>query len=401
MKHRKITGFAAAALAAAVICGCTRIDNLSLPEETTEQNRTEAAEETTTEEITTEPAATEKPFEYPDSRAGEILLSMTLEEKIGQMLLVRCPDENAGELAAEYSLGGLVLFQKDFADAENSAEMKAITDGWQKQAEYGLIIAADEEGGSVTRVSSNDQYRLLPFSSQRDLYEQGGLSLIDADAHEKAVLLSKVGVNLNLAPVCDLSDNPDDYIYSRACGGNPETAQEIISAVVERFGKDNIGCTLKHFPGYGGNADTHTGISVDNRTAEEFRNADFLPFQAGIDSGADAVMISHSVVSCMDDSLPASLSPQVIAVLREELNFTGVIITDSLSMGALQQYANSSGELAVMAVKAGNDMLCTDTCEEEIAAVTKAVKNGEISENQINASVLRILEMKLKLGIIQ
>ena len=388
-----------------MISGCTRIDNLTLPEEETEQTAEQTTEEIATEEneaeeITTE-AITEEPFIFPDTRAGEILASMTLEEKVGQMFLVRCPKENQGEIAAEHNIGGYVMFKTDFADAENSSEMKAIVDGWQEQAKYGLIIATDEEGGDVTPVSSNDQYRLLPFSSQRYLYETGGLSLIDADAHEKAVLLSKVGVNLNLAPVCDLSDNPGDYIYYRSAAGDAETAQEIIATIVERFQKDSVGCTLKHFPGYGANPDTHTGISVDSRDKEQFRSADFLPFEAGIEAGAEAVMMSHNIVTCMDNALPVSLSPAAHELLREELGFTGVIITDDLAMEALAQYADDKGALAVMAVKAGNDLLCTDTCEEEIPAVIEAVKKGEISENQINTSVLRILEMKLKLGIIE
>lgn len=398
MKRLKLTAFLAAF--ALALSGCTRIDNLTLPLEETEQTTEEiTTEEITSEEITTEAPVTEEPFQYPDTRAGEILASMTLEEKVGQMFLVRCPEENQGEIAAEYCLGGYVMFKADFADADNSSEMKGIVDGWQEQAKYGLIIATDEEGGNVTRVSSNDQYRLLPFATQRYLYETGGLGLIDSDAHEKAVLLSKVGVNLNLAPVCDLSDNPDDYIYDRSAAGDPQTAQEIISTIVERFQKDNMGCTLKHFPGYGANLDTHTGISVDSRDMEQFTSADFLPFEAGIEAGAEAVMMSHNIVTCIDGDLPVSLSPSAHELLREELGFTGVIITDDLAMEALAQYAGDRGALAVMAVKAGNDLICTDTYEEEIPAVIEAVKNGEISENQINASVLRVLEMKLKLGI--
>ena len=402
---------AAALLAAAVFMtsGCTSIENLPLSEEAaamTSMTEETEAEETTVgtaeEEVTTEAVtAAEEPFLFPDTRAGDILAEMTLEEKIGQMLLVSCNEENLGKISLESAPCGFVMTGGSFADAKNSAAMKEIVDGWQQQAKYGLIIAAGEEGGDFTAVSCNDQYRLIPFTSPRELYQMGGMELIKADAHEKAVLLSKVGVNLNLAPVCDLSDNPDDYIYSRALSADPETVQEYAITVIKQFKSDGVASAIRHFPGYGSNSDIHTGIPVDSRSEEQIKSADFLPFQAGIAAGAEAVVMSHIIMECADPIFPASLSPAVHEMLRSELGYSGVIIADELSLQPLLQYASDKGELAVMAVKAGNDLLCTEGFDEEAAALIQAVKSGEISENAINRSVLRILELKLKLGVIE
>ena len=157
--------------------------------------------------------------------------------------------------------------------------------------------------------------------------------------------------------------------------------------------EEHMGSVLKHFPGYGNNSDTHTGVAYDERPYETFVNSDFLPFQAGIDAGADMVLVSHNVVSCMDDQVPASISLPVHNILRNELGFDGVIITDDLVMEGVRQFAGDA-EIAVRAVQAGNDMLCCTDFEVQV------VETGEITEERLNESVLRILKMKIKLGII-
>lgn len=154
--------------------------------------------------------------------------------------------------------------------------------------------------------------------------------------------------------------------------------------------EEGVGSVLKHFPGYGNNADTHTGIAYDHRPCETFLDSDFLPFQAGIHAGADMVLVSHNIVSCMDAQAPASLSLEVHKILREELGFTGVIITDDLAMNGVRDFAGDT-EAAVLAVHAGNDLLCCTDFEVQIPAVLQAVEEGKITEEQINESVLRIL----------
>ena len=155
----------------------------------------------------------------------------------------------------------------------------------------------------------------------------------------------------------------------------------------------------KHFPGYGNNADTHTGIAVDERPYEQFTQEDFLPFQAGIEAGAGAVLVSHNIVTCMDDTLPASLSPQVHRILREELGFTGVVLTDDLAMDAVEAYAQD-GSVAVLAVLAGNDMIVTTDFEAQIPLVIAAVEDGTIDPSLIDEAVTRVLGWKYDLGLL-
>ena len=160
-----------------------------------------------------------------------------------------------------------------------------------------------------------------------------------------------------------------------------------------------MACVLKHFPGYGDNEDTHTGIAHDGRSWDTFVTSDFLPFQAGIDAGAQMVLVSHNIVSAMDSRLPASLSPEVHRILREELGFTGVIVTDDLYMDGVRHFTGDE-EAAVLAVQAGNDLLCCTDFQTQVPAVLAAVERGEITEERIDQSVLRILELKMALGLL-
>lgn len=174
---------------------------------------------------------------------------------------------------------------------------------------------------------------------------------------------------------------------------------EYARRVVKVMGEEQMGSVLKHFPGYGDNVDTHTGIAVDEREMEQFRQEDFLPFQAGIEAGAGAVLVSHNIVLCMDEDTPASLSPEVHRILREELGFGGVIMTDDLSMDAITEYAGAK-EAAVLAVEAGNDLLCCTDFEVQAAAVLAAVQDGRISEERIEESARRVLAWKQALGLL-
>ena len=160
-----------------------------------------------------------------------------------------------------------------------------------------------------------------------------------------------------------------------------------------------IGSVLKHFPGYGSNVDTHTGISVDERSMESFETSDLVPFAAGIAAGADSVLVSHNIVNCMDGDLPASLSPEVHRLLREELGFTGVALTDDLAMDAVEAYAQD-GSVAVLAVLAGNDMVVTTDYRAQIPLVLRAVEEGTIDEALIDRAVSRVLGWKYDLGLL-
>ena len=339
--------------------------------------------------------------EEPDpiaARAQELLDGMTLEEKVGQMFIARCPETDAAQLAADYHLGGYILFGRDFKD-KTAEQVTTDIQSYQDAAEIPLLIAVDEEGGTVNRVSSNPNLRSSPFRSPQSLYSEGGLELVRSDAQEKCRLLESLGININFAPVCDVSQDPADFIYDRTLGRDAQETSQYVAAVMETMAEEGMGSVLKHFPGYGNNTDTHTGVAYDDRPYDTFLTSDFLPFQAGIAAGADMVLVSHNIVSAMDEASPASPSPEVHRVLREDLGFTGVIVTDDLVMDGVRDFAGDD-EAAVLAVQAGNDLLCCTDFQTQVPAVLAAVESGEITEEQIDAAVLRVLTMKLRLGIL-
>lgn len=357
-----------------------------------------------------------EPTQEPDPRAGtvEALLSaMTLEEKVGQMFLVRCPEEEAAEKVSEYHLGGYILFGRDFQDADGHwLTRKQFTEKlaiYQAAAGVPLLIGVDEEGGTVVRASRNPNLFAEKRQSPQEVYRRGRLDEMIKDTHLYNSGLLELGVNVNLAPVADVSTNRADFIYERSFGQDGTATARYIEAVVTAAGQvryepgdgtvRTIGSVLKHFPGYGDNADTHTGVAIDRRPYERFATEDFLPFRAGILAGAGGVLVSHNVVVSMDPSLPASLSPEVHRILREELGFEGVIMTDDLYMDAVETYA-ADGSVAVLAVLAGNDLIVTTDFETQIPLVIDAVKSGEISEDMIDRAVRRVLEWKYDLGLL-
>lgn len=313
----------------------------------------EGAGEAAAESEVEENAAGEEkePVDPVQAKIDELMSGMTLEEKVGQMFIARCPD-------------------------------------------------VDAEGGTVNRVSLNPSLRAVPFWAPRDLYASGGMDLIKSDTEEKCELLKSLGINLNFAPVCDISTNPSDFMYKRSFGGTPEATADFVETVVNVMNEEKVGSVLKHFPGYGNNSDTHTGIAYDNRSISTFNASDFIPFDGGIKARASMVLVSHNVVNCMDPESPASISAKVHEILRTQLGFDGVVITDDLAMEGVKQFAGDT-EIAVRAVQAGNDLLCCTEFKTQIPAVIDAVKAGTISEERIDESVERILKLKIELGIIE
>ena len=327
-----------------------------------------------------------------------MLLTMTDEEKVGQLFLARCPDINAAQDARDYHLGGYVLFGRDFDGKDRETVISDIA-SYQEAAAIPMLIAVDEEGGIVCRVSCYSRFRESRFQSPRRLYSQGGLDLILSTETEKIRLLGSFGINVNLAPVCDVTTDPDAFMYSRSLGQSPEETGRVIAAMVDLANQSGFGAVLKHFPGYGNNTDTHVGIAVDDRSLEYLEANDLVPFASGIEAGARAIMVSHTFVNCLDAELPASISPKVIGYLRNEMGFEGVIVTDDLVMQAITDLYGA-GESAVLAVLAGNDLLCSSEYQVQYRAVLEAVENGRISQEILDAAVLRILNWKYDLGLL-
>ena len=386
--------FLTAALAALLL--------LALPacgsQKTTEQ-------EPITEE-TEEPAPPPEPTEeeLAAQKIEDLLASLTTEEKVGQLFFVRCPADSAADDVSAYHLGGYILFGRDFTDKTADDVIQTIR-SYQNAAAADtgipLLIGVDEEGGTVVRVSSNAHLRREKYPSPQKLLAQGGTEALVENAAEKDALLHGLGINVNLAPVADVSTNPGDFIYDRTFGLDADGTSDCVTAVVEQMSADNMGSVLKHFPGYGSNADTHTGIAVDQRPLEQFESADFLPFSAGMDAGdgKTAVLVSHNIMTAVDDTLPASLSPAVHQLLREELGFDGVVMTDDLAMDAVAAYSES-GAVAVMALQAGNDLVLTTDYRTQISKVLEAVETGTLSIDTIDTACRRVLTWKQTLGLL-
>ena len=346
----------------------------------------------------------EQPVEKtPDERINDIIAGMNLEEKVGQLFFVRCPETGAAEDVETYHLGGLLLFGRDYKDANGDwlteDDFTAALASYQAAAAIPLFIGSDEEGGTVTRASKNPNLFSEPLPSPQELYAAGGLDGLLERTLSYNQKLKAFGVNVNFAPVCDVSTNPDNFIYARSFGQDAQTTANYISSVVPVYAQSGVACVLKHFPGYGNNADTHTGIALDARPYTTFEKSDLVPFESGIAAGAPFVLVSHNIVECMDGAYPASLSAKVHTLLRDTLGFTGVIVTDDLAMDAVKAYAQD-GSAAVLAIQAGNDMIVTTDYQTQIPQVIAAVQSGEIAESDIDAHVFRVLHEKQALGLI-
>ena len=331
-----------------------------------------------------------------EKRLQTLLDSMTLEEKVGQLFFVRCPMENAVEDISTYHLGGYLLFSRDFKDGDNWLTKEQFLEkiqSYQDAAEIPLFIGSDEEGGTVTRASRNPHLFSETFKSPQKLNYIGGIEEILRDTDTRSRELRALGINVNFAPVCDMSTDPKDFIYDRTLGQDANMTADYVRLVVPAMTEGGTLPVLKHFPGYGNNVDTHTGIAVDLRPMETFENSDLPPFQAGIEAGAPFVLVSHNIVTCMDADLPASLSPAVHRFLREACGFEGIAITDDLAMDAVQAYAKN-GAVAVMALQAGNDMIITTDYRTQIPAVIAAVQDGTLDESVIDNACLRVLRCK-------
>ena len=373
------------------------------------------------EQTSTPPQAAEEPEEPPQPTAEElaqqqiqdILDGMTLEEQVGQLFFVRCPASEAAEDVAAYHLGGYVLFGRDYQNdagawltrEQFTATVQSYQDAALADTGIPLLIGSDEEGGTVTRASRNpnlfDQKFPSPQALAASQTETDSHSVFSSDAWEKNSALLALGINVNLAPVADVSTDPADFIYDRTLGQDAQAAAAYVADVVSAMRDCGMGNVLKHFPGYGSNTDTHTGIAVDRRPLETFEASDFLPFAAGIAAGegTTAVLVSHNIMAAVDDALPASLSPAVHDLLRTELSFDGVVMTDDLAMDAVAAYA-ADGSAAVLALQAGNDLLITTDYRVQIPQVLQAAEDGVLSAGTIETACRRVLTWKQALGLL-
>ncbi|MFT8883321.1 MAG: glycoside hydrolase family 3 N-terminal domain-containing protein [Liquorilactobacillus hordei] len=333
----------------------------------------------------------------------EVISKMTLSQKIAQMYIITTKGTQSETATAikQYQPGGIILFGNDFKN-QTKQNFIANMQNYKNQANLSLIIGTDQEGGTVSRLSSNPSLtNNKTFASPQQLYQAGGRKGVVKAAGDTAKILNSLQINLNFAPVADVSTDPNSFIYERSLGLDYKQTAHIIKDEVAQIQKNKVAASLKHFPGYGTAGDTHTGFATTTRTLTNFENNDFLPFKAGIKAGAQTVLVSHIFVTSIDSEYPASLSPKIHQLLRKKLKFKKVIITDDLSMGAITKFAadkHISPDL--LAVEAGNDMLLSNNIVDGTSSIVQAVKNKQIKESQINKSVYRILKLKRDLGIL-
>lgn len=319
------------------------------------------------------------------------LKKMSIDEKISQLFLTRYESDAIN--LKKYPVGGFVFFEKDFKN-KTKKNINMMIDNLQKSSKYPLITATDEEGGTIVRASSNKLLRKEKFKSPQELYKEGGFELIKEDTINKSNFLYDLGINTNLAPVVDISTDPNDYIYPRSIGQNKEITSEYAKTVIDASKGRGVSYVLKHFPGYANNIDTHNWVSIDNRSIEEI-NDSLEPFKEGIKVGAEAILVNHNIVKKVDSTNPASLSINVHNLLRNDLSFSGIIVTDDISMSALDNVSNKS----LKALLSGNDLIITSDFQSGFDEIKNALTLNEISIDLINHHVFRILAWKYFKGI--
>ena len=353
-----------------------------------------------------------EPSEVVPDAISQRIANMSLDEKICQLLIVT-PEVLTGydvitstgpvteEMLDTYPVGGLIYFGQNLETMEQSQAMLSAVNAHQAQTGgIPLFLAVDEEGGDVARCAS--RLGTTAFSPMF-YYHDDGPEVARSNARTIANDISSVGFNLNFAPVADTWSNPENVATStRAYSDNYDQGAELISAAVEGFHEGGVACTLKHFPGYGEALnDPHYGSIYSARTLEEIREGELKPFVAGIEAGADMIMIGHITMTSLDDGVPATLSRVVITdVLRGELGYQGVVLSDAMNMGSIVNEFSGT-EAAVMALEAGVDIvLMPDSVPDTIAAVRQAIDDGRLSEERLDESVRRVLQAKVNRGLL-
>ena len=347
-----------------------------------------------------------------DKLARQTLSAMTEDEKIWQLFYVtpelltgvdtatRAGDSTKTALE-KMPVGGIIYFAKNFEDRAQTQEMLHNTKSYTK---IPLFLGTDEEGGTVSRVGSNPAMGGIEVPSMQSLGEQADPAAVYQAGQNIAESLRAVGLNMDFAPVADVASSGASVIGSRSFGPDAQLCASMVSVLTGSLQAKGIVPCLKHFPGYGSAiTDDHYGTSVLTKTLDDLEACDLLPFASGIEAGAPFVMVSHlSIPEVVGDETPCDLSSKIVSeILRNKLGFTGVIITDSHQMASItDQY--SSGEAAVKALQAGVDMiLMPQDLQAAFDGVKAALSSGTLTQERLDESVLRILQVKAEYNILQ
>ena len=347
--------------------------------------------------------------EKMDAKVQDLIAGMSLEEKVAQMFFVTPENltgvdvatqagETTRQALTQYPVGGLIYFSKNIYDEE---QLTTMIRNSQSYSEIPLFIRVDEEGGSlVARIANHPNFDVEKFPDMAEIGATGHPPRAYEVGSTIASYLKDYGFNLDFAPDADVLTNPNNTaIGVRSFGSDPDMTAHMVEQAVKGFQDHQVSAVIKHFPGHGGTTtDSHNGAAIVDRSLEELRSAEFLPFEAGIQAGVDMVMVGHlQVPQVISDDTPASLSSEMITdVLRNELGYDGIVITDSLSMGAITTYYTSA-DAAVKCIQAGVDMLLMPySFTEAYQGVLDAVNSGEISEERINEPVTCTLKLNCK-----
>jgi len=328
--------------------------------------------------------------------------AMSLDEKIGQLVIVGLDgftlDNNINNLIKEHKVSGVILFSKN---VDNPNQLISLTNSLKtknSQNKIPLFISVDEEGGRVSRMPTG--IKKLPSNETIGKNNDSILSYNIGEIIGEE--LKTFGFNMDFAPVLDINSNPNNPIIGdRSFGSSPSIVNKLGIKTMEGIMDNNIISVVKHFPGHGDTAvDSHLELPVVKKDLTKLNAFELIPFKEAIKNNADAIMVSHILLNKIDPAYPASMSKTVITdILRGTLNFTGVVITDDMTMAAIIKYIDI-GEAAVKSFNAGSDILLVcheyDNQLKVINSLKTAVKNKVISENRLNESVYRILKLKEK-----
>lgn len=365
---------------------------------------------------TQETNVTQKQFSF---NAQDQLNNMTLEERIGQLFIIRPESLNSSlnpkqvhdpsqygqincnsnilSMLKDYPVGGIVMFSKNIS---SPTQIQSYIQELQNASDIPLFIGIDEEGGQVSRLANTSGFHVKKYKNMTEIGNTNNPDNAKDVGLQIGSYLQKHGFNLDFAPDADVNTNPQNPIVgTRSFGSDPQLVGKMVSAAIEGFHNADIMTCIKHFPGHGDTQnDTHLGYASTNKDWQEMLNCEIIPFQMGIKAKTDMVMVSHiTATRVSSDHLPASLSYEIVTQkLRHELNYDGIVITDSLAMQAITDHYDSK-EAAIKAFQAGSDiLLMPENYKEAFDGLMSAVKNGIISEQQINQSVLKILKLKEK-----
>jgi beta-N-acetylhexosaminidase len=348
------------------------------------------------------------PFEK--DRVRRVMASLSLKEKIAQRFIVFLPRggerDQALSIVAGFNPGGVILYRWNFYTSQDAARLidglQAASAGLEKERP-GLFICVDQEGGRVAALRFPE---LVQFPSQASAAFWNSTDFVRALAYVNGYQLRKLGFNMNLAPVLDLSPEADDSIIGdRSFGNDPEAASRLGTAYVEGMAAAGVIPVIKHFPGHGSTRiDSHSRLPVVDKKLDELLKHDVAPFRAAVAQGAPAVMTAHIVYPALDPQYPATLSPTVIRdFLRRDLGFEGVVITDGFEMGALSKNFPVKEALG-RALRASVDMIllyASLDIDAAIGMVEKLLAEGGLSEADIDEGVERVLVLKLRYGLLR